>query len=291
MKKKNNTVFKLLSLLMIAASESVICFAFNSATTSTIHRATTGTPSLSITSIHHHHHHHHHHIYQHVQKTSSQRNAIQNNNNNNNNNDETTATTTTTTATTTANATTTRRNMFQKLIVSSTAFALLAGESSLSSASAAAEKEPTIWKSGKEPIIQGKKPRDKNDTSGTRKDGEFLRSLSQCKVSKVNMCLISHGHICIYIDIDDTYHSLRVFKILHFVIFLHPSIHPSIHPHFLLFIRTNVKARMVQMDLQRRRKNVCRNVKIYVAKHMNNVLLVLFHEYNKQTASTVIQIK
>lgn len=47
---------------------------------------------------------------------------------------------------------------------------------------AAESKEPIIWKSGKTPIVPGKKPKDKNDTSGTRKDGDFLRSISNCKV-------------------------------------------------------------------------------------------------------------
>ena len=47
------------------------------------------------------------------------------------------------------------------------------------------EKEAIVWKSGKTPVIPGKKPKDKNDTSGTRKDGDFLRSISQCKVRGV----------------------------------------------------------------------------------------------------------
>ena len=46
---------------------------------------------------------------------------------------------------------------------------------------AGAEKEPTIYKSGKTPIVPGQKPKDKNDVSGTRKDPGFLRSLSNCK--------------------------------------------------------------------------------------------------------------
>lgn len=45
----------------------------------------------------------------------------------------------------------------------------------------AEEKEPTIYKSGKTPIVPGQKPKDKNDVSGTRKDPSFLRSLSNCK--------------------------------------------------------------------------------------------------------------
>lgn len=45
----------------------------------------------------------------------------------------------------------------------------------------AAEKEPTIYKSGKAPIVPGQKPKDKNDVAGTRKDPNFLRSVSACK--------------------------------------------------------------------------------------------------------------
>ena len=46
----------------------------------------------------------------------------------------------------------------------------------------AADKEPmTIYKSGKTPIVPDQKPKDKNDTSGTRKDTSVLRSISNCK--------------------------------------------------------------------------------------------------------------
>ena len=39
----------------------------------------------------------------------------------------------------------------------------------------------TIWQTGKQPKVPGQKPKDKNDTSGTRKDGNFLRSIADCK--------------------------------------------------------------------------------------------------------------
>jgi hypothetical protein len=39
----------------------------------------------------------------------------------------------------------------------------------------------TIWRTGKPPKVPGEKPRDKNDTSGSRKDPRFLRSISDCK--------------------------------------------------------------------------------------------------------------
>ena len=41
--------------------------------------------------------------------------------------------------------------------------------------------EPTIWRSGKSPIVPGQKPKDKSNVSGTRKDPSFLRSVSDCK--------------------------------------------------------------------------------------------------------------
>ena len=39
----------------------------------------------------------------------------------------------------------------------------------------------TIWNTGKQPKVPGQKPKDKNDASGTRKDGNFLRSVADCK--------------------------------------------------------------------------------------------------------------
>lgn len=45
----------------------------------------------------------------------------------------------------------------------------------------AAESQPTIYKSGKAPIVAGQKPQDKGDLKGTKKDPNFLRSISQCK--------------------------------------------------------------------------------------------------------------
>jgi len=51
-----------------------------------------------------------------------------------------------------------------------------------SSAMAVADdKETTIYKSGKTPIVPGQKPKDKSDNTGTRRDGTFLRSISNCK--------------------------------------------------------------------------------------------------------------
>jgi hypothetical protein len=39
----------------------------------------------------------------------------------------------------------------------------------------------TLYKSGKAPMVPGAPPRDKSDLKGTRKDPDFLRSLSGCK--------------------------------------------------------------------------------------------------------------
>lgn len=47
----------------------------------------------------------------------------------------------------------------------------------------------TKWFTGKSPSVPGQKARDKNDTKGTRKDGSFLRSISDCK----NQCESSNG--------------------------------------------------------------------------------------------------
>jgi len=59
----------------------------------------------------------------------------------------------------------------------------MANNNNSNRAALAAEKstEPIIWKSGKTPIIPDAKPKDKNDTSGTRKDSSFLRSIATCK--------------------------------------------------------------------------------------------------------------
>ena len=76
-----------------------------------------------------------------------------------------------------------RRSFFKQVVTSSLliggGLVLPQNESALAASTAT---EPTIWKSGKEPIVPGKKPRDKNDVSGSRKDPDFLRSVSTCKV-------------------------------------------------------------------------------------------------------------
>ena len=82
-----------------------------------------------------------------------------------------------------------RRDAFKKIAITSIAafgFGLPSLQQDDNNTAFAAEekKGATIWKSGKEPIVPGKKPRDKNDVSGTRKDPDFLRSIATCKVCK-----------------------------------------------------------------------------------------------------------
>ena len=68
-----------------------------------------------------------------------------------------------------------RRNLFlasAKMILGTTATALVGSATPVH-----AEEEKTIWLSK----VPGKKPRDKGDYSGTKKDPKFLRSISDCK--------------------------------------------------------------------------------------------------------------
>jgi hypothetical protein len=44
-----------------------------------------------------------------------------------------------------------------------------------------AAEATTVYKSGKTPIVPGQKPKDKNDTKGTKKDPDFLRSIADCR--------------------------------------------------------------------------------------------------------------
>lgn len=49
------------------------------------------------------------------------------------------------------------------------------------SAMAETASEATIYRSGKPPMVPGAKPQDKNDVKGTKKDPDFLRSVSDCR--------------------------------------------------------------------------------------------------------------
>ena len=59
----------------------------------------------------------------------------------------------------------------------------LANVAALPQSSLAAENTSgdTIWLTGKSPMVPGQKPRDKNDVKGTKRDPNFLRSISDCK--------------------------------------------------------------------------------------------------------------
>ena len=53
--------------------------------------------------------------------------------------------------------------------------------SASSIAVAAAEQQSTVYNTGKAPIVPGQAPKDKSDTKGTKRDPNFLRSISDCK--------------------------------------------------------------------------------------------------------------
>jgi hypothetical protein len=77
-----------------------------------------------------------------------------------------------------------RRRMFQSIGISLVSLPIAVATIVItppSSLAADASSQPTIWLSGKPPIVPGKKPRDKNDVAGSRKDPRFLRSIADCK--------------------------------------------------------------------------------------------------------------
>ena len=75
------------------------------------------------------------------------------------------------------------RNSRRRLLFGALATTLSVATTNLSSlpVSAADPAQSTIWLTGKTPKVPGQKPKDKNDTRGTRKDSGFLRSISDCK--------------------------------------------------------------------------------------------------------------
>lgn len=97
------------------------------------------------------------------------------------------------------NISTSRRNALNAM---KSSFFLLAGASlssitnPIQTASAAdSYVQDTIYLTGKAPKVPGQKPKDKSDTSGTKKDPKFLRSVADCKVSLLNKIYISHSNI------------------------------------------------------------------------------------------------
>jgi hypothetical protein len=86
------------------------------------------------------------------------------------------------------------RSGFSSLIATTIGFSVAGGSNPEPAAAAAATSPPpssgggeyTIWKTGRAPIVPGQKPREKDDVKGTRKDPNFLRSVSDCKVKCEN---------------------------------------------------------------------------------------------------------
>ena len=58
------------------------------------------------------------------------------------------------------------------------AWAATEGPAAAASSSSAAR---TVYKSGKAPLVPGVPPRDKSEVKGTKRDPDFLRSISDCK--------------------------------------------------------------------------------------------------------------
>ena len=77
-------------------------------------------------------------------------------------------------------------------------------------ARAADTEGKTVYLTGKAPKVPGQKPKDKNDVSGTRKDPNFLRSISDCK----SQCENANGPTktkeewCVFIPMECVDHAL-----------------------------------------------------------------------------------
>ena len=83
--------------------------------------------------------------------------------------------------------TTRRRRLLHKMIAIGIGVALMSPLNEHAYAIEQPRPEDTIWMTGKMPKIPGQKPKDKSDVTGTRKDPNFLRSLSDCKNQCENM--------------------------------------------------------------------------------------------------------
>lgn len=70
------------------------------------------------------------------------------------------------------------KNVYSSIFATSSIATLL---TSSNPNQALAASDDIIWKTGKTPIVPGQKPKDKGDTKGTKKDPNFLRSVSDCK--------------------------------------------------------------------------------------------------------------
>mmetsp|Transcript_27993 Transcript_27993/g.56195 ORF Transcript_27993/g.56195 Transcript_27993/m.56195 type:complete len:171 (-) Transcript_27993:1229-1741(-) len=68
------------------------------------------------------------------------------------------------------------KRAFASLITGAGSIATIASNPEQSNAA-----DDIIWKTGKSPQIPGQKPKEKGDVKGTKKDPNFLRSISDCK--------------------------------------------------------------------------------------------------------------
>ena len=75
-----------------------------------------------------------------------------------------------------------RRKLFTSVFAGIAASGLLVPSSNIAGAADDNNNNNKIvWLTGKDPIVPGKKAREKGDVSGTKKDPKFLRSIADCK--------------------------------------------------------------------------------------------------------------
>jgi hypothetical protein len=87
-----------------------------------------------------------------------------------------------------------RRRCLQSIFYATTILSLTFPVNAAAIPTTTTTTEDTIWITGKMPIAPGQKPKDKNDLTGTRKDPNFLRSLSDCKNQCENMMGSNDGY-------------------------------------------------------------------------------------------------
>lgn len=74
-----------------------------------------------------------------------------------------------------------RRDFLARIALGNSVVLLSTLFPSAPSIAAATEQQFTVYNTGKAPIVPGQKPKDKSDTKGTKRDPNFLRSISDCK--------------------------------------------------------------------------------------------------------------
>lgn len=179
------------------------------------------------------------------------------------------------------NQQTSRRNALLRFaVVATTASTTMDIMSSLDNGNIAraADTKSTIWLTGKAPKVPGEKPKDKNDTKGTRK-GEYKLYLVKYIVSIFFLfTLYLAGHR--YLNTN--------FSIIHIYIIILPKIQIS----FVLLptVKGLVNVVMDQMVLLKARKIVSQNVKTFAALPMNNVHLLLSHVYKLKSSTYLYKL-